>query len=65
MSEFREKGCAKEDSNEASRYQIKSMQTEIEASRARIKHQEDVCEQRNDEIRGAQCRLNTAINEQA
>jgi|LakMenE01Jun11ns_1017448.scaffolds.fasta_scaffold9891239_2 hypothetical protein len=38
MAELREKGAAKEDSNEAARYQIKSMQSEIDASRARIKH---------------------------
>lgn len=36
MAEFREKIAAKEDSNEAARYQIKSMQAEIESSRARI-----------------------------
>ena len=51
MAEFREKGAGKEDSNEAARYQIKSMQTEIDASRARITHQEEVVEHRNDELR--------------
>ena len=51
MAELREKAAAKEDSNEASRYQVKSMHAEIESSRARIHHQEDVLEQREDEQR--------------
>jgi hypothetical protein len=46
MAESRERMAAKEDSNEAARYQIKSMQAEIDASRNRIKHQEEIIEQR-------------------
>jgi len=44
MADLREKVAAKEDSNEAARYQIKSMQTEIEASRSRIRNQEEIIE---------------------
>ena len=62
---MREKIAAKEDSNEAARYQIKSMQAEMESSRARIKHQEEIIEQREDELRANQARLNASINEQA
>lgn len=65
MAEQREKGAAKEDSNEASRYQIKSMNAEIESSRARIRHQEEVLEQREDELRASQAKINQSINEAA
>lgn len=41
------------------------MQAEIEASRGRIRHQEDVLEQREDEQRATQVKINQAINEAA
>lgn len=52
MADLRERGAAKEDSNEALRYQIKSMQAEIDTSRNRIRMQEDLIEQREVDLRG-------------
>lgn len=65
MADQREKLASKEDSNEAARYQIKSMQTEMEATRSRIRHAEDIIEQRDDELRSSQAKINTGLNEQA
>lgn len=65
LSELREKLAAKEDSNEAARYQIKSMQQEMESTRTRINHLEDIIEQRDDELRSSQAKINTGLNEQA
>lgn len=51
MADLRELGASKEDSNEALRFQIKSMQTEIDTSRNRIRTQEDLIVQKENELR--------------
>lgn len=65
MADLRERQAAKEDSNEAARYQIKSMKAEIDVQRSRLNHQNDTIEQRDDELRSVLARLNNCINEQA
>lgn len=42
INELREKSQAKEDSNEASKYAVKSLQAEIEAIENRMRHQREV-----------------------
>ena len=42
MNDCRERGTAKDDSNEASKHQIRGLQAEIESTNNRIKHQEDL-----------------------
>lgn len=42
MNDLRERGSAKDDSNEASKHQIRGLQSEIESTTKRIQHQEDL-----------------------
>ena len=65
MCQLRDKLDAKDDSNEAARYQIRSMKSELDHCKSQIQHQESAIEQRDDELRTTQARINTAINSQA
>ena len=57
ISNLRERQQAKQDSNEASKHSVMSMQTEIESTENRIRHQRDVVQQRDEDI----CSLENTI----
>lgn len=63
MSELRERGSAKDDSNEASKHQIRGLQTEIDSTKSRIKHQEDLITQRKEDIFSVENTIGSANNE--
>ena len=63
MSECRERGSAKDDSNEASKHQIRGLQAEIEQTNTRIKHQEDLINQRSEDIFSVENTTSSAHNE--
>ena len=63
MSELRERGSAKDDSNEASKHQIRGLQTEIDSTNSRIKHQEDLIVQRKEDIFSVENTIGSANNE--
>ena len=63
MSELRERGSAKDDSNEASKHQIRGLQTEIDSTNSRIKHQEDLIVQRKEDIFSVENTIGSASNE--
>ena len=63
MNELRERGSAKDDSNEASKHQIRGLQSEIEQTNARIKHQDDLINQRKEDIFSVENTTSSAHNE--
>ena len=63
MSELRERGTAKDDSNEASKHQIRGLQSEIESTKKRIQHQEDLLVQRKEDIFSVENTTSSANNE--
>ena len=63
MQELRERIQAKDDSNEASRHSVKSMQVEVEATESRMRHQREVVSQRDEDILTLDNTINAAKNE--
>ena len=63
INELRERSQAKDDSNEASKYSVSSMQGEIEATENRIRHQREVIQQRDEDIMSLENTISAAKNE--
>ena len=63
INELRQRIAAQDNSNEASRHSVQSLQAEIEATENRIRHQREVENQRNEDILSLDNTTGAAQNE--
>lgn len=63
INEQRERSQAKDDSNEASKHSVQSLQAEIEATENRIRHQREVTQQRDEDILSLENTIGAVKNE--
>ena len=63
INDLRERSQAKDDSNEASKHSVMSMQAEVDSTENRIRHQREVIQQRDEDIMSLENTIGAANNE--